>query len=114
MDFKFTSEVPETLDPFQLQLYALGLKETTGSTADTLSFYYLRQERKISFPGGAAAIQEGKERTAELAHQLQEDWSFSPKTGSWCGTCSYRKYCPAQREHPEPVPHSLVQARLPL
>ncbi len=55
MDFKFTSEVPETLDPFQLQLYALGLKETTGSTADTLSFYYLRQERKISFPGGGCS-----------------------------------------------------------
>jgi len=114
MDFKFTREIPETLDPFQLQLYALGLKEITGYTADTLSFYYLRQERKISFPGGDAAIQEGKERTAELAHQLQEDWSFSPKTGSWCGTCSYRKYCPEQREHPEPVPQSLVQARLPL
>ena len=66
MDFKFTKEVPETFDPFQLQLYALGLKEITGSTADTLSFYYLRQGSKISFTGGDGAIQEGKERTAEL------------------------------------------------
>ncbi len=115
VDFKFTREVPEAQDPLQLQVYALGLKEVTGSTSDTLTYYYLRQERKISFPGGEAAIQEGQERMAELAQQLRGDHSFSPQAGSWCGICSYRKYCPAQREHPDPIPQRRpVQMVLPL
>ncbi len=104
VDFKFTREIPETLDPLQLQVYALGLKEVTGSTPDSLAYYYLRQGRKVSIPGGEPAIQEGKEQIAGLANQLQEDRSFSHQVGPWCGTCSYRRYCPAQRERPDPVP----------
>ncbi len=115
VDFKFTKEVPETVDPLQLQVYSLGLKEVTGSTSDTLTYYYLRQERKISFPGGEAAIQEGQDQVAGLAQQLREDRSFSPTAGDWCGTCSYRKYCPAQRGHPDPIPQRRpVQMVLPL
>ncbi len=115
LDFKFTREVPETIDPLQLQVYAVGLQEVTGSTPDSLAYYYLRQERKVSFPGGDLAIQEGKDRVAELAHQLQEDHSFSPTAGDWCGTCSYRRYCPVQREHPDPISQRRpVQMVLPL
>ena len=44
IDFKFTSEVPQDPDPLQLQLYSWGLREVSGSTADTLTYYYLRQE----------------------------------------------------------------------
>ena len=104
LDFKFTREVPETVDPLQLQVYAVGLKEVTGSTPDSLAYYYLRQERKVSFPGGDLAIQEGMDRVGELAQQLREDRSFSPTAGDWCGTCSYRKYCPVQRERPDFIP----------
>jgi RecB family exonuclease len=39
IDFKFTSQVPPNPDPLQLQLYALGLKEVTGITRDTLTYY---------------------------------------------------------------------------
>ena len=104
LDFKFTREVPETVDPLQLQVYAVGLKEVTGSTPDSLAYYYLRQERKVSFPGGDLANQEGMDRVGELAQQLREDRSFSPTAGDWCGTCSYRKYCPVQRERPDSIP----------
>ena len=104
VDFKFTREIPETVDPFQLQVYALGLREVTGAAPDSLAYYYLRQGRKVSFPGGEPAIQEGKERVTGLADRLQEDRTFSPQVGSWCGTCSYRRYCPAQRGRPDPVP----------
>jgi CRISPR/Cas system-associated exonuclease Cas4 (RecB family) len=114
IDFKFTSQVPEDPDPLQLQLYAWGLQEVTGSTANTLTYYYLRQERRVSFPGGEAAIQEGKRQAARVAEHLQEDYSFSPKAGPWCFTCSYHRYCPKQREKPDAVPQRLVQARLPL
>jgi CRISPR/Cas system-associated exonuclease Cas4 (RecB family) len=114
IDFKFTSQVPEAADPLQLQLYAWGLKEITGATADTLTYYYLRQEQRVSFPGGEVAIQEGKEQAAEVAAQLQGDHSFSPEVGPWCSTCSYQRYCPKQREKPDVIPQLLVQARLPL
>ncbi len=114
IDFKFTSQVPQNPDPLQLQLYALGLQEVTGATPDTLTYYYLRQEQRIFFPGGEAALQEGKEQATRIAQQLQGDDSFSPQVGPWCHTCSYHRYCPAQREQPDPVPQLLVQARLPL
>ena len=114
IDFKFTSVVPEAPDPLQLQLYALGLKAVTGSTADTLTYYYLRQERRVSFPGGDTAIHEGKAQTIRVAQQLQWETSFSPQTGPWCKMCSYQRYCPKQRENPDPIPQLLIQARLPL
>ena len=76
IDFKFTSQAPEGQDPLQLQLYAWGLKEVTGPTADTLTYYYLRQGQRISFSGGEAAIQEGKEQALRVAAQLQGDHSF--------------------------------------
>jgi CRISPR/Cas system-associated exonuclease Cas4 (RecB family) len=114
MDFKFTSQVPPSLDPLQLQLYSLGLKEVTGSTSDILTYYYLRQGKRVSFPGGEAAIQEGKDRVNGLVRRLQGEQEFAPSTGAWCGTCSYRRYCPTQRQHPDPIPPMLVQARLPL
>jgi RecB family exonuclease len=113
IDFKFTSQVPPNPDPLQLQLYALGLQEVTGAIPDTLTYCYLRQEQRISFPGGEAAIQEGKEQATRIAEQLQRDDSFSPQVGSWCHTCSYQRYCSAQWEKPDPVPQLLVQARLP-
>jgi len=114
IDFKFTSAIPESPDPFQLQLYALGLQTVTGATPDTLTYYYLRQEQRASFPGGDAAIQEGKERAMGAALRLQEDSSFLPQEGTWCRTCSFQRYCPVQREYPAPIPQSLVQAKLPL
>ncbi len=114
IDFKFTSQVPEDPDPLQLQLYSWGLKELTGSTADTLTYYYLRQEQRVSFPGGEAAIQEGKELAIRTAEQLQQDYSFSPQAGPWCHTCSYQRYCPKQQANPEIIPQLLLQARLPL
>jgi RecB family exonuclease len=114
IDFKFTSQVPQNPDPLQLQIYALGLQEVTGATPDTLTYYYLRQEQRIFFPGGEAAIQVGKEQAARIAEQLRGDDSFTPQAGSWCHTCSYQRYCSAQREQPDPVPQRLVQARLPL
>ncbi len=114
IDFKFTSAIPEDPDPLQLQLYAAGLQAVTGATPDTLTYYYLRQDQRVSFPGGDTAIQAGKERALGAVSQLQEDSSFLPKEGTWCQTCSFQRYCPLQREHPAPVPQSLVQARLPL
>ena len=115
VDFKFTRAVPVDLDPLQLQVYSLGLKEVTGSIPDTLAYYYLRQEKKVTFTGGEPAIQEGKEQVAGLVHQLQEDRSFSHQVGPWCGPCSYRRYCPAQQGRPVPVPQQRsMKAVLPL
>ena len=101
-------------DPLQLQLYAAGLQAVTRATPDTLTYYYLRQDQRVSFSGGDTAIQTGKEKALGIAHQLQEDSSSLPKEGIWCNTCSFQRYCPTQREHTVPVPQSLVQARLPL
>ena len=39
----------------------VNLKSTSSNPSyDALTYYYLRQERKISFPGGDSAIQEGQ------------------------------------------------------
>ena len=51
---------------------ALGLREVTGAVPDSLAYYYLRQGRKVSFPGGEQAVQEGEERVAGPAQQLGE------------------------------------------
>ncbi len=114
IDFKFTSEVPQDPDPLQLQLYSWGLKEVSGSTADTLTYYYLRQEQRVSFSGGDLAIQEGKNQALRVASQLQDDQSFWPQVGSWCNTCSYQQYCPKMGGQRDLVPPLLVQGRLPL
>lgn len=113
IDFKFTSQVPQDPDPLQLQLYSWGLKELTGSTADTLTYYYLRQEHRVSFPGGDQAIQEGKHQAVKVATQLQDDQSFWPTAGPWCHTCSYQRYCPKQGGQIDLAPQLLVQGRLP-
>lgn len=113
IDFKFTSQVPQDPDPLQLQLYSWGLKEVTGSTAATLTYYYLRQEHRISFAGGDEAIQVGKNQAIQVAARLQEDQSFWPQAGPWCHTCSYQRYCPKQGGRPDLVPQLLVQGRLP-
>jgi RecB family exonuclease len=114
IDFKFTSQVPEDPDPLQLQLYAWGLQEVTGATPDTLTYYYLRQEQRVSFPGGEAAIRDGKRKAVRVAEHLRGDYSFFPKAGPWCFTCSYHRYCPKQREKPDAIPQLMGQARLPL
>ena len=81
VDFKFTRAVSETVDPLQLQAYSLGLKKVTGYTSDILTYYYLRQERKITFPGGEVAVRDGQEQVSGLAQQLRADHSFSPQVG---------------------------------
>jgi len=114
IDFKFTSQLPQDHDPLQLQLYPWGLKGLTGDTADTLTYYYLRQEQRISFAGGDQAIQVGKNQASKVATQLREDRSFWPTAGPWCHTCSYHRYCPKQGGQPDLLPQLLVQGRLPL
>ncbi len=114
VDFKFTKEVPEDLDPLQLQVYALGLQTAIGAAPDVLAYHYLRQERKVFFPGGAASLEKGKEQVVAIAQRLQNDRSFTHQVGAWCATCSYRRYCPAQREYPDPVTMQPTQMALPL
>jgi DNA helicase-2/ATP-dependent DNA helicase PcrA len=82
-------------DQLQLRLYALAAKEVFGLDPRRLSFYYLRENRSLSFEQKPSDFGETRERILELAAQVQSgDFTPSPSKVK-CRGCDFKALCPA-------------------
>ena len=82
-------------DQLQLRLYALAAKEVFGLDPRRLSFYYLRENRALSFDQRPSDFEETRERILELIGQVQQrDFTPSPSKVK-CRGCDFKALCPA-------------------
>ena len=92
------------LDVFPLGVYALGIKGLLGQVPDRWAYVRLGQEQAEVYMGGedmTAGIIEEAEKTARKLLDLH---LTDPNPGAWCRNCPYRRWCPAIRTQPEPLP----------
>lgn len=107
VDYKSSKETrspsPETID-LQLGLYYLALEQRYHHSLRWMSLVYLQtgEERRFeASPDHKHQVETLVEAIALKLHQ-EEDWQ--PVCGSGCDRCSYRRYCPAVTENPDPLP----------
>ena len=82
-------------DQLQLRLYALAAKEVFGLEPRRVSFYYLRENRSLSFEQKPSDFGETRERILELVGQVRKaDFTPSPSKMK-CRGCDFRPLCPA-------------------
>ena len=82
-------------DQLQLRLYALAAKEVFGLEPRRLSFYYLRENRALSFDQKPSDFEQTRERILELVGQVQKgDFTPSPSKVK-CRGCDFKALCPA-------------------
>ncbi len=82
-------------DQLQLRLYALAAKEVFGLDPRRISFYYLRENRALSFDQKPSDFEQTRERILELVAQVQSG-DFTPTPSMFkCRGCDFRSLCPA-------------------
>jgi len=82
-------------DQLQLRLYALAAKEVFGLDPRRISFYYLRENRALSFEQKPSDFDQTRERILELVGQVQKgDFTPSPSKVK-CRGCDFKALCPA-------------------
>ncbi len=107
IDYKSGKEkqLPETtLLDVQIGLYFLALEQRYHQSLKQLSLLYLRTGEKISFAATPAHQDLVLEMIQALAVQLRTDREWQPVLGNHCDRCSYKRYCPAVQDNPEPLP----------
>ena len=82
-------------DQLQLRLYALAAKEVFGLEPRRISFYYLRENRSLSFEQKPSDFAKTRERLLDLIGQVQGgDFTPSPSQVK-CRSCDFKALCPA-------------------
>ncbi len=81
----------------QLGVYALAAREVLDLDPARLVFYNLMTNEAVAATRNAKALQETKEKIAEVADQIRAR-EFSPKPGYGCGFCDYKPLCPAHEQ----------------
>ncbi|KGF71795.1 endonuclease [Neosynechococcus sphagnicola sy1] len=100
-------QIPEsTLLDVQIGLYYLALEQRYAQSLKQLSLLCLRSGEKICFVATPVHRERVLQMIQDLAMQLRTDHQWHPAPGQHCDPCSYRRYCPAIQEHPEPLPES--------
>ncbi len=81
-------------DQLQLRLYALAARDALGLTPKRVSFYYLRNNEKLSFEQEPEALEETRRRITELAEGVAvSDFAATPSVIK-CRRCDFRDLCP--------------------
>ncbi|NER32983.1 MAG: PD-(D/E)XK nuclease family protein [Oscillatoria sp. SIO1A7] len=114
IDYKSSKNIKifedEEID-LQLGLYYLALEKTYHRALKQMSLIYLRHREVIPFEVTPARKEEVEREIGELAGQLRLDTEWETNPGEHCGRCTYRQYCPAVTENPEPLPENAKQLK---
>ena len=81
----------------QLGVYALAAEEVLDLDPVRLVFYNLMTNEGVAATRDAKALQETKEKIAEVADLIRAR-EFSAKPGFGCGFCDYKPLCPAHEQ----------------
>jgi DNA helicase II / ATP-dependent DNA helicase PcrA len=81
----------------QLGVYALAAREVLDLDPVRLVFYNLMTNEAVASTRDAKALQETKNKIAEVAGQIRAR-EFSAKPGFGCGFCDYKPLCPAHEQ----------------
>ncbi|MBI4227483.1 MAG: ATP-dependent helicase, partial [Candidatus Omnitrophica bacterium] len=85
----------EVGDRLQLTIYAMACRDVLGVTPETLSFYYLQTNEKLSFPYDEAALDEAAQTITAIAQKIRAgEFTPTPDYGK-CRICDFRTICPA-------------------
>ena len=80
---------------FQLRLYALAIREVLGLEPRRVSFYYLRENRALSFEQGPEDFERTRALVLEKIRRIRSgDFAPTPTSGK-CRRCDFRSVCPA-------------------
>ena len=95
----------------QLGLYCLALEPIYHCSLKQMSLIYLRQAEVINFSVTDAHKHQVKETIAEIAEQLRIDTEWKPNPCENCDRCTFRNYCSAVTENPEPLPENAKEQK---
>lgn len=118
IDYKSAKEpvlpMSETLD-LQLGLYYLALEQRYDQALRSMSLLFLRRGERVTFEASVEHKRQVEAVVGQLALKLRQEEDWQPQCGEVCGSCTYRKYCPAyceeQGEAPEPLPERVGTRR---
>ncbi len=117
IDYK-TSRSQQTPDQLamdlQLGLYQMAIDQVYGAALRRVSHIYLRSGEIVSFEAHPDQKAQVLDRVTDLALHLVSDRDFSAQPGDHCRHCSFRRYCAAVTDHPDPVPATSVSLQLSL
>lgn len=107
IDYKSSKEVklpPEDEIDLQIGLYYIALEQKYHSCLQQLSLLYLRTGEKVVLEATSNCHQKVEAVVGEIAWKLRNDELWEANIGEQCEACSYRRYCAAVEDHPEPLP----------
>jgi len=82
-------------DLLQLRLYALAAKEVFQLEPKRVSFYFLRNNQKLSFDQKEGTLEQTRQKLTELMAEIQSsDFAPTPAQAK-CRRCEFRNLCPA-------------------
>ena len=88
-------EEADSDEQLQLRLYAIASKEVFGLQPKRVSFYYLRNNQKLSFEQKDDTLEATKGQIRELIDEIRSG-DFSPRPSVMkCRWCDFKNLCPA-------------------
>ncbi len=113
IDYKSTKEVklpPADEIDLQIGLYYIALEQKYHSCLQQLSLLYLRTGEKVVLEATSSCQQKVEAIIGEIAWKLRNDELWEAHTGEQCEACSYKCYCTAVTDSPEPLPCSNINS----
>lgn len=82
-------------DQLQIRLYALACRDVFELTPKRVSFYYLRNNQRLSFEQELEGLDETRERILELTDKIRSGDFHPTPSRIKCRRCDFKALCPA-------------------
>ncbi len=100
-DYKTSSRLPSKKslhDDRQLALYQMGIQDYFKKELETdLIWHYLLFDQSFTLRKTQKELQEVKQQTLELIHNITKEEYFAPRESPLCNWCEYFPLCPAKQ-----------------